>query len=253
MLRQSAWLGFVPMQLSYVKRFLILVALPLLAAAAAVAWLTTGLINQVSTGANLADRARTAEVVRSALGSAQNQLANTVIDNSYWDDAVANLYGNPDVAWVQDSYGVPTEQGINYNLFVIVDRSQPAAAVGARAGQPFQPDLAAYFAGRLDGLLDLLPQDWTAPHSAVSSLMLTADGPAFVAAAPIFPTSEDFELPAMTPRYMVMARFLTPDVVAQLGEQYVVDGLALDSGLHDRPGATLVYDFAGDPVATVDW
>ena len=139
--------------------------LPLLLAWLGVGALTRELVSLVSTGANVEDHRRTQQIVDAALGAAQRQLAYTATDNSYWDDAVRELYGVPNMQWLADGFAVSTEAGINYDVFMVVDRSFPKALAGLRKGQAFTPDIQVYFGGKLEPLLGLLPRD-TRTHDA---------------------------------------------------------------------------------------
>src|SRR5436190_20333371 len=85
--------------------FLLLIALPMCLASLGVATLTFDLLSRVSTGANIEDHKRTAQIVDSALSAIQKQLANTAVDNSHWDDAVRHLYGALDMGWVDETFG----------------------------------------------------------------------------------------------------------------------------------------------------
>ena len=210
----------------YGWKFVLTVALPLLLASLGVAALTADLLSRVSTGANVEDRERTRQVVRSALGAAQRQLANLATDNSYWDDAVRSTSGDVDQEWAVETWGVSTDPGINYDLFMVVDRALPKAVAGYRRGEAFQPDHASYFDGQLDRLIDSLPAG-SGMHPSASGIVRTDDGLAVAATAPILPTSEDISVQPDRPRYLVFLKFLTPEHVAAIGEQYVIGDLRL--------------------------
>ncbi len=235
----------------YGWRFAATVALPLLLASLGVTWLTFDLIGRVSTGANVADRQRTSEIVKSALGAAQNQLASMVADNSYWDDGVRQAYGplNPD--WLEETWGASTESGSNYDAFFIVDRAHPTSMAGYRKGSSFNPVLTDYFHGKLDSLLDLLPTG-IATHDSKASIFNTREGLAIAAAAPILPTSDDLKIPGTTPRYLVFVRFLTPEYVQSIGEQYVIDGLKVEATASGADGEA-VKATTGASIASVSW
>ncbi len=234
-------------------KFLLIVALPLAVATLAVSIFTFDLMSRVTTGANQADHEKTQQIVLSALNAAQQQIANMATDNSYWDDAVRQFYAKDlDEDWVAESYGVPTEDGVNYHLMLLVDRAMPEAVTGYRAGEQFRPNLSTYFKSGLLGLIAPLPSNLV-DHASRGALMQTADGIAVVAAAPIVPTSEDVKVEAKEARYLVFARFLNEDVLRQIGDQYVLQDLKL-LPLEEAPsGATLLQGFDGQPVAAVAW
>ena len=102
--------------------------------------MTFDLIGRVSTGANLEDHQRTREIVSSALRAAQLQLANSTIDNAYWDDAARKAYGDVDEDWVEETWGVATEDGTNYDAVFLVDRNNRRTISGYRKGEVFNPE-----------------------------------------------------------------------------------------------------------------
>lgn len=236
----------------YGWKFILTIALPLLLASLGVGVLTFELVVMVSSGANQEDRERTRQIVTSALGSIQHQLANTVADNSYWDDAVRNLYGTVDIGWVDETWGVPTVSGINYDAMFVLDRALPNAVVGFRKGKVFSPEFQSFFGGKMEPLLDLLPKDITT-HDAKAAIMKTDDGLAVVAVAPILPTSTDFVLPASKPRYMVFLKYLTPEYLAAIGAEYVIGDLRIQPAREAAANDEIIKDFMGAPVAVAQW
>lgn len=239
------------MRTFYGWKFILTIALPLLLASLSVALLTFELIGRVSTGANVEDRERTKEIAGSALAAVQQQLANTAIDNAYWDDAVRRVYGTLDGDWVKETWGASSETGINYDAMFIVDRDVLETVAGYRKGQAFKLDTKDFFAGKLEPLLDLLPQDLKTPGGK-ATILNTSDGLAVVAAAPIIPTSEDFAVPAKKPRYLVFLKYLTPEYLAAIGQQYVIRDLRMVPG-NTGTGGEAVTDFSGARVATALW
>jgi diguanylate cyclase (GGDEF)-like protein len=222
----------------------------LLLASLCLATLTLDLLAQVSTGANIKDRERTEQIVGSALTAIKQQLANTAIDNAYWDDAFRSLNARLDMGWIKETYGFATESGVNYDALLVVDRDSPKAVAGLRKGQPFMPATDNYFSGKLDQLLEPLPKDLTPKSKA--SILNTADGLAVTAAAPIVPTSQDLKIPEK-PRYLVMLKFLTPEYLETVGNQYVIRDLRMTTVAAERSNGVVITDLLGAPVATVQW
>lgn len=222
----------------------------LLVASLCLAALTLDLLARVSIGANIDDHERTEQIVGSALTAIQQQLANTAIDNSYWDDAFRSLHARPNVGWLKETYQFASESGVNYDALLVVDRDSPKAVAGLRKGQAFMPATDNYFSGKLDQLLEPLPKDLTPKSKA--SILNTADGLAVTAAAPIVPTSQDLKIPEK-PRYLVMLKFLTPEYLATVGNQYVIRDLRMTTAVAERSNGVVINDLLGAPVATVQW
>jgi sensor domain CHASE-containing protein len=201
-------------------KFVLTIAVPLLLASLGVFYLTTDLIGRVSTGANQEDHERTKQVVESAFKASQQQLANITTDNSFWDDAVRNIYGTPNLEWATTSWGDASESGVNYDMAFVVDRSQSETLVGFQSGKEFKANIGTYFTSKLDALLDQLKKQ-PSNHEAKSSIMQTRDGLAIVAAAPILPTSTDIVIPQASPRFLVMVKIMSPEYLSALETQYV--------------------------------
>lgn len=239
------------MQKYYGWKFLLTIALPLGLATLGVFYLTTDLIGRVSTGANQEDHERTRQVVSSAFKASQQQLANTATDNAYWNDAVRNTYGTPNQAWAATAWSEASATGINYDMALVVDRSQASSLIGFKLGQPYSTNINTYFSGKLDRLLEQVTQD-PAKHDALSTLMQTPDGLAIVAAAPIVPTSDEVTLPQAKPRVLLFVKIITPSYLSALGEQYVIQDLQVKPATVASPDL-LLRDTNGNIAAAVKW
>jgi diguanylate cyclase (GGDEF)-like protein len=240
------------MRALYGWKFALTIALPLLLASLGVGLLTFELVSRVSTGANNEDRERTRQVVTSALGAIHKQMSDLMSDNAYWDDAARQGYGTPDPDWIEETWGIGTKDGTNYDAMMIVDLDLRQAVTGYRKGQVFTPEPAEYMFAKLEPFLALLPQDHKT-FDTKATILKTADGLALVGAAPLFPTSEDITIPQPRPRYLVLIRFLTEDYIAAIGSQYVISGLTITAADHALPGSEVVRDFSGAPVAALQW
>ena len=240
------------MRAFYNWKFALTIALPLVLASVAVSILTFDLIGRVSTGSNIEDHQRTREIVSSALDAVQQQLANNVADNAYWDDAARNLYGEVNEDWVSQTWRDSSEGGVIYDFALVVDRGLPEAVTGYRKGMAFKPVTTDYFSGKLDLLLDRLPQDFAAPATK-SAIINTKDGLAVVAASPILSTSADVVIDAAKPRFLVFVKFLTPEYVKSIGSQYVLQDLKLSLPGTLEDDSEAMYDWQGVAFANAQW
>lgn len=236
----------------YGWKFALTIALPLMVATLGVALLTFDLLGRVSTGANVEDHQRTQQIVKSALNAAQQHLANVTDDNTFWDDAAHGVYGDIDEDWLYSTWGVATGEGVNYDGVLGVNRDKPDVIFGYLKGKKFSPVANQYLSGKLDSLLDRLPKD-TKTYDTKSAILNTSDGLAIVAAAPVLPTSEDIVVPVARPYYMIFIKFLTPEYVAAIGEQYVIQDMKMAAFNSADSGGEIIKDFTGAPVASVQW
>ena len=238
--------------LRFIVKFILGIALPMCLASLGIATITLDLLDRVSTGANIEDHKRTAQIVNSALSAIQKQLADGAVDNAHWDDAVRHLYGVIDMGWTDETFGVPTEDGTIYDGMFLVDRDMPNPVTGFRRGMPFSPDLKTYFSRKLDVLFGFLSNN-TKSFEGRATIIDTSDGLAVVATAPVLPTSEDLAIPAGRPRYLVLLKFLTPTYLGAVGGQYVIQNLEMAAGGGAGSGGQVVTDLSGSPVASVQW
>jgi signal transduction histidine kinase len=237
---------------NYGWKFLLIVALPLLLAFVGVVLLSADLVSRVSTGANREDHTRTQQTVHSSLVAAQQQLEFLVSDNAYWNDAVRNSYGAVSDDWFLETWGSLTEEAINYDAVMLVDRDLPEAVSGYFRGKKFTPAVNWFLSERFAALLDSLPQD-TKTFASKSSILDTQEGLAILAIAPILPTSDDLIVPSSHPRHLLFLKFITPEYLAKIGKQYVIQDFniaAIDIG---NAGGEIINDFAGKPVAVAQW
>jgi diguanylate cyclase (GGDEF)-like protein len=230
-----------------------MIVLPLLAATVGIYVLVFELLHKVTVGANIADHLRTSEIVNSAFHATELQLANLTSDNAVWDEAVEKIYQTVDQQWFSETFGDSSTNGTNYNSVFAVDRSKAEPLAGFRNGVAFNPNLNTYFMGNLDGLLDLVGDDIKSPKSK-SIIAKTQDGMAIIAAATIAPTSVDIVVNAKLPRYLILVRYLTPEFIKKIGDQYVVGNLTLlDSGNGLPKETDFISNATGTIVANVKW
>jgi diguanylate cyclase (GGDEF)-like protein len=230
--------------------FWLKIALPLLAAALGVYWLTNNLLTKVRHEANTAEHIHTQQVINSAVDEKQRALVALANDNAYWDDAVKHVYEDGDRAWLEDTWRVPTEEGGAFDYVAVVERGNDFPIFAFHDGKDSNARLGQFFKGKLAPLLADHDAD-SEDRGAKSGIIQTASGLAIVAASPITPTSKDY-IGVLNPlRYLVLVRFLSPEAVAAIGEQYIVDALQLVPPSEAAP--VILKDPSGDAVAALAW
>jgi diguanylate cyclase (GGDEF)-like protein len=232
------------------RHFVLLVALPLLLAAGGVIGLTVDLVTRLSSGANIEDHRRTAEVVNSALQATREEMAHAVADNANWDDAAIELYKPViDHDYVNSTWGEATATGVIYDLVFAVDKDGKLLS-GFIAGEPSATDPNAYLGGRLHALLAILPQNATESR-AESAIVRTPLGLVAVAAGNLVPTSADAPLSGPGPRFLVLAKFLDVEFFTQLGSKFVVENLMFSP--EQTAGFVALSNQFGDNLGTAIW
>jgi diguanylate cyclase (GGDEF)-like protein len=165
---------------------------------------------------------------------------------------VRNSYGEINTDWTYDSWGAITEMDHIYNVSMIVELKDVDAVIGYKGGKPFTPNLETYFGGKLAELIGRFGENKLAPETQ-SEIIQTQDGLAAVAVAPILPISKDVQLPQAQPRYLLLARFLTDDFVAKLGQTYVVDALTIKPTTSAVDGQFQIRAQDNTVIATANW
>ena len=234
----------------YSVKFVLLIVLPFTLSAMGILWATFNMLDGISTGANTQQHLHARQVVISAFKSAEKRLYGVLADNALWDDAVRNSYGTIDDQWMYDTWGVGTED-INYDAMFIVEKDG-ATVTGYREGQKLDSAAADYIGAVLPQVLADLPKD-SKTFEVVTTLLNTPDGIAVLAAGPILPTSEDISLPQPQPRVLIYVQVLTRDILDDMSQQYIVEGLSLVPA--DAPGNShlVLSDRWGAPVTGVAW
>ncbi len=232
------------------RHFLLMVIIPLLLAAVGVSALTIDLVSRLSTGANIEDHRRTAEVVNAAILATQNELSNAVSDNANWDDGAIQVY-KPEIdhEYVNLTWGETSAMGVLYDLIFVVT-SDGKLLSGFIGGEQVDLDPHGFLGGRLMSLLSALPQNATEAKSA-AAVVETPRGIVAFSVGNFVPTSSDTVLDSPGPRYLVLGRFLDAGFLAELGNRYVVDKLALTPARSE--GFVALENSFGDYMGTLTW
>lgn len=234
------------------RQFITLVAFPLFLAGGGTVWLTADLVGRISTGANQEDRARTAEIVESALAASCQQLANLVADNANWDDAALQVYtAHIDEDFVKTTWGDTSGLGVNYDGVLLVDAAGRQLASYVK-GESVVLDPEVFFSGRLTPVLAALPHN-NREAATAANLLATTHGPALVAAGNIVPTTATIDLGTAEPRFLVFWKYLSPEFIAGLGDKFVVNGLNLVPAEQARDGDVAVASSFGDRLGVLQW
>jgi diguanylate cyclase (GGDEF)-like protein len=228
----------------------LLIALPVAIAAIAMLWTSSRMLNGISESVDRQEASRTWQAIQSAIGSAQERLAGTVTDNAHWDDAASHVYGPIDDKWMYDTWGVNTSD-VNYDTIYVVDAAGKSL-VSYHHQQPFKTSADRYFGKSLQLALSLLPAD-TSTFRAISTLVNTPDGLTVMAAAPVLPTSDGVGIPSPKPNVLIFGKALTADMLAKMGEQYIIDGLDIYPVEKVVMGANVLNDAWGNAVAVAAW
>jgi len=228
----------------------LLIGLPLLAAAAAMLWTTSRMLTGISDSVNAQEHDRTWDAVKSAFEAEQNHLAGVLADNARWDEAVIQTQSAYSAKWVKDMWGT-TATDINYDTAFVVGPDGKTLA-GFHKGETLIED-GQEFAGPLFGrLIATMPRNTSSFVTSTSMASVSGQLMA-LAAAPIVPHTVGFKNPAQRPNILVFGKVITPPRLALIGQQYIVDDLAVWMEFDSMAAGNFLADRWGNPIAKVTW
>ncbi len=183
-------------------------------------------LERVADRSNVLDDERSRETMSGALKTFEMQLSATLNDYAAWDDAAANVYAADGMAWTISNYG---EMSVNSSLFdmaiVIDDEKKPIMVY--REGRPMDGALDDFFSPSLWRLFDKVKVAGPQDNPEATGFVGTKAGIAVVGVALVREKSGALDVSAGKHRYLIFARHLSADKVAELGATYVIDGLKL--------------------------
>ncbi len=208
------------------------------------------MLEGIAESVNLRDERRTEEAVRAAFESANQRLEGTIADNANWDDAVVNTTGAIDPEWMRLTWGVGSGD-VNYDIVYVLD-ADGARLAAYRSGvlEPAAPD--AIFGDAVFRLIHDL-KDGRQGFNTASSLLKTPYGLASVAVGPITPSSDNVILRQGRPRILLMARYMSDQVVQGMSQQFIVPGLILTEAAGGKTQQGPLHDRWGIVVASARW
>jgi len=231
---------------------LVLTILPLLIVGTGSLWGTQTMLQGIANSVNLQEHERTSQAVQSAFQALNRQFAGLIIDNAPWDDAVLNTYGNPNLQWLQETWGTSTSDA-NYDTSFIL-RSDGSVLAAFQFGLPFNTLPEDYFGAGYQQLFARMPLSNVERLEQTSLIALQEPGGfALIGLGRILPTRQGLPAPHAQPNVLVFSRQLTPPLLAELARQYAVDDLGLALPDPGSPPGTLLLSVLGEPVASATW
>lgn len=183
-------------------------------------------VGRVADYSNKLDDERSRETTAGALKTFEQQLGATLNDYAAWDDAANYVYAADGMAWTISNYG---EMSVNSSLFdmaIVVDE-QNRTVIAYRDGTPMEEPVTDFFSPALWTLLDRVKATGAGETPEATSFIRTKAGIAAVGVALVRQKNGALSAPAGQRRYLIFARHLDDDKVAELAATYVITGLRL--------------------------
>ncbi|WP_234879107.1 putative bifunctional diguanylate cyclase/phosphodiesterase [Sinorhizobium americanum] len=229
---------------------MLFVAAVFILVAAALAGLVAGSIATLTTTADGIDDQRALQATSGAVQALRKQMAATLRDNAYWDDAYAEVNADSRVDWIIENWASTSADYPLYDTAIVVD-SRNLPVVAYRKGVPMEVMPGKFFEG-FQALVDTarrvrMPDDIPV-HFARSSA-----GTELIGAAAIQPFESDESLNPRGFYVLVFAKLITPAVVAEVSDNFAIAALRLDSKPAWGRLAVALKDVSSKDVAFFTW
>ena len=206
-------------------------------------------LNRLALEVDNTDRLLTRQTAQAAITSVTSRLRDSHQDYAKWDDAVLNLYGVPERAFVEENMGGSTGTGILFDTAFLIDESGSDLAA-FHDGAALTTSSRAYFGSALQRLIRQVEFDDASTHSGFAQ---TPDGIAAFAVGPVWPFTAEVKVPQGQRRLLVIARHLTAERLGKLRQEFVIPGLAVDLSAIPSPSGLPIVNPQGKPIAAMVW
>ncbi|PDT44169.1 putative bifunctional diguanylate cyclase/phosphodiesterase [Sinorhizobium fredii] len=203
----------------------LLVAAVFILVAAALAGLVAGSIATLTTTADDIDDQRALQATSGAVHALRKQMAATLRDNAYWDDAYAEVNAETRIDWIIENWASTSADYPLYDTAIVVD-SRNLPVVAYRKGVPMNVPPSVFFDDfhiLLDAARRARMSDEVPVYFARSSA-----GTELIGAAAIQPFGSAESLDPGRFYVLVFAKLITPAVVAEVSDSFAIAGLRLD-------------------------
>lgn len=208
-------------------------------------------LDRVATYANHLDEERSRETLVGAVQTFEHQLGATLLDYTAWDDAAANAYDHPDMAWMISNFGDMTFDSDLFDVAIVLDaEGRPQMAYSD--GQPLEGRVTGYLTPALMGLFDTVRTGKSGLVPQALGFIRTQKGIGSAGVALIRPKSGEIGQPRENYVYLAFIRHLSSSTVERLSEAYVLPGLALVPPSTNQTSVTISAP-SGEAIASLAW
>jgi len=231
------------------KRTAIIIAVLLsLGVAVALGLLVSGAIYSIVRTADELDETRATGAAVSALEAMRSQLAGTVRDNAFWDEAYRQLTSPFRDAWLIENWGAPTLDYPLYDMAIVIGPDDKPL-LHYRYGKPMDVQPGDFFDSSFARLLERARAADGPKGDVQANFIGTMHGPAVIGAARIRPFLQGF--PALDPYILIFEKDLDPKAVNETAQKFNLHGLQLtDSPVEGTVSAPL-EDVDGNAVGYI--
>ncbi|WEZ83459.1 CHASE4 domain-containing protein [Rhizobium sp. 32-5/1] len=227
------------------------IALVFIVVTAVLAGLVARSIETITTTSNAIDDDRARHAALGALQSLRKQLAATVRDNAYWDDAYRQVNLDTRSDWIVENWASTTADYPLYDTAIVVD-SKDNTVVAYRNGEPLTSPAIEVFGQAFSGMLAKARRSDRTTSVPVYFIRTDA-GVALIGAAVISPSEADENARPENRYTLVFAKHVTPDVVTEVSESFNIAHLSMDQNPLASELSVPLNDVEGKTVAYFNW
>ena len=232
--------------------------LSLILATSVVALATLGILAHMIFGAfgsmagtaNEIDDARAISATQSAVQAMKKQIAGTVRDNAYWDDAFRSVNEPGAAEWSIENWGTTTEDYPLYDTALVVE-PDGRPLIAYHEGEP----LAVPYEFYNNSLADILTaaRRANADRDIPVAFVRTKEGVALVGAAAIQPYETDPNADTTAFKVLVFSKQLRAEVIAEIARDFSIKGLRLEDTADPSLLGAVLQDITGKDIAYFNW
>ena len=182
-------------------------------------------LDRIASEANLIEEKLTVRSAEAAVQSYLRHLGETHSDYAVWDEAVRNMYGTIDQAFVDENFVASTTTATFFETVYLLDEDG-RDLFGFRAGEKIAASSAQAFGKALAVMAAKVPTDGHT-RGVETGIVQTPWGLEAVAIGPVVPNTAAMSDPPKRARLLIFAKALDSAAVQRLDEDYVIPDLHL--------------------------
>lgn len=198
---------------------------------------------------------REVELVRSGLQTELEDLEKLAVDYSWWNSAIENLVFEPDFEWADDNIGSWMTNAHDVRLAVVVTADDRASMVFIDGEPATLPETSPLWLTLKHFVAEARRRRGDEPGTASALVRLDDGRPAIVAVSTFMPDDEERISAEMSGApALVIGKMLDGAILAELGEQILVENLHLDTTeSHAGEGSLPMADSYGRLLGRLAW
>ncbi|MDH4984373.1 bifunctional diguanylate cyclase/phosphodiesterase [Aminobacter anthyllidis] len=232
------------------KRTVLITAVLLsLGIAGALGAVVSGAIYSIVRTADELDETRAAGAAASALESLRTQMAGTVRDNAFWDEAYRQLTSANRDAWLIENWGFPTLDYPLYDMALVIGPDDKPL-LHYRYGKPMDVQPGEFFDSSLARLVERARAADGLQGNVYADFIGTVQGPALIGAARIRPFLQG--IPPPESYILIFEKDLDAKAINKIAQKFNLSGLQLTDSPVEGTVTAPLEDVDGNAVGYIN-